>query len=103
MSGYAVGAILANRQLVFQREIREIHSLQNTEMWLAVQYWEVYYNEFSERNRRKEDQDSSKRVTFNDVRDVREIETEHQLYLVMEKIQEIDKSKSRNQRDRVLL
>ena len=81
----------------------QVKPIQNTEMWLAVQYWEVYYNEYSERNRRKEDQDNSKRVTFNDVRDVWEIPTENQLYLVMEKIQEIDKSKSRNQGDRDLL
>ena len=32
--GYAFGAILADRWLVFQREIREIHCLRNTEIRL---------------------------------------------------------------------
>ena len=55
-------------------------------MWLAVQYWEVYYNELDERRERPErkHQNKNKRVTFNEVKEVREIQTENQLYFRME-------------------
>lgn len=64
--------------------------IENVEMWLAVQYWEVYYNEFegTERSERKH-QNKNKRVRFNDVKEVREIQAENQIYVRME---EIDKN-----------
>ena len=64
-------------------------------MWLAVQYWEVYYNEFDERERRPErkDQNKNKRVTFSDVKEVREIQTENQIYSRMEEINKNTKIK----------
>ena len=69
--------------------------IQNLEMWLAVQYWQVYYDECEERSGGKEgEQDKSKRVTFNDVEEVREIQTEHQIYLMMENITRNQKIKN---------
>lgn len=43
-------------------------------MWLAVQYWEVFYNDYDERPPGKSDRNKNKRVTFNEVKEVREIE-----------------------------
>ena len=64
-------------------------------MWLAVQYWEVYYNEFDQRRERPErkDPNKNKRVRFNDVKEVREIQTENQIYFRMEEINKNHKIK----------
>ena len=62
-------------------------------MWLAVQYWEVYYNEFDERPPERKDQNKNKRVTFSDVKEVREIQTENQIYSRMEEINKNTKIK----------
>ena len=63
-------------------------------MWLAVQYWEVYYNEFDERRPERKDENKNKRVTFNDVKEVREIQTENQIYFRMEEINKNNKRKN---------
>ena len=64
-------------------------TIEKLEMWLAVQYWQVYYNDYEERNRDREEdkgENKKKRVSFNEVNDVVEIQTEHQIYLMMEQI-----------------
>ena len=58
-------------------------------MWLAVQYWEAYYEEFDERRPERQDQNKNKRVTFNDVMEVREIPRENQMYI---RIDEMNKN-----------
>ena len=62
-------------------------------MWLAVQYWEAYYDDFDERRPARKDQNKNKRVTFNDVMEVREIPRENQIYLRMEEINKNPKTK----------
>ena len=68
--------------------------IENVEMWLAVQYWEVYYNDYEVRPERKhQNQNKNKRVTFNDVEEVREIQTENQIYFRMGEINKNSKLK----------
>ena len=62
-------------------------------MWLAVQYWELYYNEYDERRPERKDQNKNKRVTFNEVEEVREIQAENQVYFRMEEINKNPKIK----------
>ena len=58
-------------------------SLTKIEMWLAVQYWEKYYNneDYIYESQELENEDKEiKKVTFSDQNDVQEIETENQFY-----------------------
>ena len=64
-------------------------TIEKLEMWLAVQYWQVYYNDYDGMDREQEGEkaeNKKKRVRFNEVKDVVEIQTEHQIYLMMEQI-----------------
>ena len=58
------------------------NSVLKIEMWLAVQYWEMFYNDSSEdeHNDDEEGQDNVKKVTFSDQNDVKEVVTENQYY-----------------------
>ena len=52
-------------------------AIENIEMWLAVQHWEMYYDFESFEY---EDKDINRKVSFNDEDEVREIQTEYQMY-----------------------
>ena len=68
--------------------------IENVEMWLAVQYWQLYYNnEYDESRPEKKDQNKNKRVTFNDVKEIREIHTENQMYFKEDEINKTPKIK----------
>ena len=58
------------------------NSVLKIEMWLAVQYWEMFYNDSSEdeHNDDGEGQVNVKKVTFSDQNDVKEVVTENQYY-----------------------
>ena len=70
------GYILLSEMLSRQNSVLKI------EMWLAVQYWEMFYNDNSEdeQNDEDENQDNAKKVTFSDQDDVKEVMTENQYY-----------------------
>ena len=60
------------------------NSLHNLDMWLSVQYWEIFYSDLSED---KTDNLNNgwpevnvKRVTFSDKDEVTEVQTEYQFY-----------------------
>ena len=59
------------------------NSLQNVNMWLSVQYWEMFYAGWEEEEP-EEPRDwpgaSVKRVTFSDKDEVNEVQTEYQFY-----------------------
>ena len=61
------------------------NSLHNLDMWLSVQYWEMFYSDWTE-----DETDNlsgwplvnvkGKRVTFSDKDEVNEVQTEYQFY-----------------------
>ena len=57
------------------------NSLHNLDMWLSVQYWEIFYSEDKNDNLNNEwPEVNVKRVTFSDKDEVNEVQTENQFY-----------------------
>ena len=51
------------------------NSLHKLDMWLSVQYWEMFYADWAEH-----EVASVKKVTFSDKDQVNEVQTEYQFY-----------------------
>lgn len=60
------------------------NSLHNLDMWLSVQYWEMFYSDWTEDEARNNNLSDCpvnvKRVTFSDKDEVNEVQTEYQFY-----------------------
>ena len=57
------------------------NSLHNLDMWLSVQYWEMFYSDWSEDDNLSDwPVVGVKRVTFSDKDEVNEVQTEYQFY-----------------------
>ena len=60
------------------------NSLHNLDMWLSVQYWEMFYSDWTEDDARTNSLSdfpvNVKRVTFSDKDEVNEVQTEYQFY-----------------------
>ena len=64
----------------------ENNSVVKIQMWLAVQYWEMFYSDADTGHK-------DTRVTFNEVDEVRVVQTENQLYLETQESQGKHKQK----------
>ena len=58
------------------------NSLHNLDMWLSVQYWEMFYSDWTEdeTDNLSDWPVNVKRVTFSDKDEVNEVQTEYQFY-----------------------